>query len=104
MTDDPVNLDGRRDPAGQIATDIRRHTLKAFEADQEALRLRQEELEQQLMADRAETWTEAALKAEYLIRQYAKTAEGQDARRTKLINGALGDLARLIERDNTKVR
>jgi hypothetical protein len=51
------------------------------------------------MADRAETWTEAALKAEYLIRQYAKTAEGQDARRAKLINRALGDLARLIERD-----
>ncbi|MCF8480400.1 MAG: hypothetical protein K9H25_08220 [Rhodospirillum sp.] len=99
MTDDPVNLDGRRDAAGQMAAEIRRHSLRAFEADQDALRLRQEELETQLLAERAETWPEAALKAEYLIRQYGKTAEGQDARRAKLIDRALGDLARLVERE-----
>lgn len=99
MTDDPVELDGRRSAVGQIATDIRRHSLQQFEADQEALRLRQAELEVQLMAEPSETWPEAATKAQYLIRRYAATAEAQDARRQKLIERALSDLARLIGRE-----
>lgn len=99
MTDDPVNLDTRRSAEGRIATDNRRHSLKDFEADQRALRLRQEELEVQLLAEPAITWHEAALKAQYLIRGYAETAEASDARRQELIERALGDLAQLIEED-----
>jgi len=97
MTDDPVNLDTRRSIEGKMATEIRRHSLKDFEADQEALRKRQQELETQLLADPATTWSEAAVKAQYLIRRYAETSEAQDARRQKLIQRALGDLARMIE-------
>ena len=100
MNDDPVDLDERRSTAGRMATSIRRRSLKEFEADQESLRRRQEELETQLLAEPAETWPEAAVKAQYLIRLYAQTAEGQDARRQKLIQRALGDLARLLDRDN----
>ena len=37
------------------------------------------------------------MKAQYLIRRYSETAEAQDARKQKLIQRALGDLARLIE-------
>jgi hypothetical protein len=99
MTDEPVELDGRRSAAGKIATDIRRHALQEFEADRQALRRRQEELEAQLLAEPAENWPEAAAKAQYLIRLYAATADGQDARRKQLIQRALGDLARLIDRD-----
>jgi hypothetical protein len=99
MTDNPVDLDGRRSAAGKIATDIRRHALQEFEADREALRRRQEELEAQLLASPAESWCEAAAKAQYLIRLYAATPDAQDARRTKLIERALGDLARLIDRE-----
>ena len=99
MTDDPVDLDGRRSAAGQIATDIRRHALQQFEADRQALRRRQEELEAQLLAEPAESWVEAAAKAQYLIRLYATTADAQDARRKKLIERALADLARLIDRE-----
>ena len=101
MTDDPVDLDTRRSAEGRIATDIRRHTLKDFEADQRALRLRQKELETQLLADPASNWHDAALKAQYLIRRYAETAEARDARRQELIERALGDLARLIEEKGT---
>lgn len=97
MTDQPVALDGRRSAAGQIATDIRRHSLQEFEADQEALRLRQAELEAQLLAEPSQTWPEAAARAQYLIRRYAATAEARDARRQKLIEQALADLARLID-------
>ena len=43
MTDDPVELDTRRSNEGMMETEIRRHTLKDFEADQAALRSRQED-------------------------------------------------------------
>lgn len=100
MTDDPVNLDTRRSAESRMATDIRRHSLRDFEADQRALRLRQEELEVQLLAEPAANWREAALKAQYLIRRYSETAEARDARRQELIERALGDLARLIEEES----
>ena len=99
MTDDTINLDQHRGTAAKMATEMRRHSLKEFEADQEALRQRQEELEAQLLAQPAETWAEAAAKAQYLIRRYASTAEAQDARRKQLIERALGDLARLVARE-----
>ena len=99
MTDDPVKLDARRSSEGMMATEFRRHALKDFEADQAALRLRQGDLEAQLLAEPARTWQEAAVKAQYLIRRYAETSEAQDARRQKLIQRALRDLARLIERE-----
>lgn len=100
MSDDPVDLDERRSTAGRIAADMRRHSLKNFEAEQEALRHRQEELEAQLLAEPAETWVDAAVKAQYLIRLYASTTEGRDARRQKLIEQALGDIARLMDRES----
>lgn len=99
MTDDPVDLDARRSAESKIATEIRRHALRDFEADQAALRLRQEELEVQLLAEPASNWHEAAIKAQYLIRRYSETAEAQDARRQDLIERALGDIARLIEEE-----
>lgn len=95
--DDPVDLDGRRSAAGKMATELRRHSLRDFEADQEALRRRQEELETQLIAEPAVTWPQAAVKAQYLIRLYAATPEAQDARRQKLVERALADLARLLD-------
>jgi hypothetical protein len=99
MTDKPVDLDQHRGAAGKMASEMRRHCLKEFEADQAALRRRQEELETQLLAQPSETWPEAAAKAQYLIRRYAATAEAQDGRRKQLIDRALGDLARLIENE-----
>ena len=80
-----------------MASEIRRHTIRDFEADQRALRLRQEELETQLLAEPSRTWPDVAAKAQYLIRLYAATPDAQDARRQKLIEGALGDIARLLD-------
>ena len=102
MNDKPVDLDDRRSTSERMATNIRRHSLKEFEADQESLRRRQEELEAQLLAEPAVTWPEAAAKAQYLIRLYSKTPDGQDIRRQKLIERALGDLARLIDDDGER--
>ena len=97
LREDPVSLDTRRSAEALMAADIRRHSIKDFEADQSQLRKRQEELETQLLAEPARTWHEAAARAQYLIRRYAETAEAQDARRQKLAARALADLARLME-------
>jgi len=97
MTDDPVDLDERRGMAAQQATEMRRQRLHEFQADQAALRRRQEELERLLLAAPAETWPEAAAKAQYLIQLFAATPEAQDPRRKELIAHALEDLSRLCD-------
>ena len=98
MSDDPVDLDEHRSSAAQIATDFRRQRLHEFQVDQTALRRRQEELEKLLLAAPAETWPEAAAKAQYLIQLFAATSEAQDPRRKELIAHALDDLTRLCDR------
>ena len=99
MTEDPVDLDEHRGMAAQKATDIRRERLHQFQEDQLTLRRRQEELEQHLLAAPAQTWPEAAVKAEYLIQLFAETLEGQDPRRKELIAHIMEDFTRLRERE-----
>jgi hypothetical protein len=96
MTDKPVDLDEHRGMAAQKETEIRR-LLHEVQADQTALRIRQEKLESFMAAAAATTWPEAAAKARYLIQLYATTPDAQDPRRQKLIAGVLADLARLSE-------
>jgi hypothetical protein len=98
MTDNPVDLDEHRGMDAQKATELRRQRLHEFQADQAALHRRQEELEQLLLAAPAETWPEAAAKAQYLIQLFAATPEAQDPRRKELIAHALEDLTRLCDR------
>jgi hypothetical protein len=100
MTDDSVDLDERRGMAAQQATEIRRQRLLEFQADQAALRCRQEELEKLLLAAPAEAWPEAAAKAQYLIQLFAATPQARDLRRKELIAHALDDLTRLCDRAN----
>ena len=94
MTDSPVELDEHRGMAAQKETEIRR-LLHEVQANQAALRARQDELESFMVAEDAMTWPEAAAKARYLIQLYAATPDAQDPRRQKLILGVLADLARL---------
>jgi hypothetical protein len=94
MTDEPVDLDTRRGMAAQKSTEIRRH-LQEVQADQAALRQRQEEFETMLLAEPAKTWPEAAAKAQYLIHLFAETQDAQDPRRKVLITNTLLDLTRL---------
>ena len=94
MTDEPITLDGRRGMAAQKATEIRR-LLAEVEANEQSLRVRQEELETQLIAVAATTWFEAAQKARYLLGLFAATAVAQDPRRKMLIENVLEDFTRL---------
>jgi hypothetical protein len=94
MTDKTVELDQHRGMAAQKATDLRR-LLSEVEANEAALRLRQDELESHLLAAPAEHWQDAAEKARYLLKLFATTLAAQDPRRQKLIAAVLADFKRL---------
>ena len=99
MLENLIDLDAHRGSADQLATDIRRERLFEFLTDQEALRLQQKELEIIIMADRADSWPEAAAKAQYLIGLFAATQEAQNPLRKQLIARTLKDLSRLCSRE-----
>ena len=94
MTTQTIQLDKHRGMAAQKATEIRR-LLAGVEADQTALKARQDELETQLIAAPASTWPEAGEKARYLIGLLGATTAARDPRRKKLIANVLEDLRRL---------
>jgi hypothetical protein len=69
--------------------------LADVEANAKALRLRQDELEAQLVAAPAANWPEAAEKARYLLDLFAASLAAHDPRRQKLITAVLDDFERL---------
>jgi hypothetical protein len=95
LADGIVDLDGRRGMAAQKATDKRRQRV-AVEADLSALRARQGELEQFLLAGPATDWSEAVAKARYLLILFAQTPAAEDLRRARLIADVFADFERLL--------
>ena len=93
----PTTLDQRRGMAAQKATELRR-LLANVEANEKALRLRQDELEARLLAAPAANWREAAEKARYLLKLFASSPSAQDPRRQKLIAAVLRDFERLARK------
>jgi len=96
MTDKPIDLDQHRGMSAQKATGLRR-LLAEVESNERTLRLRQDELETQLLAAPAATWHDAAEKARYLLNLFATTLGAQDPRRQKLIAAVLADFKRLSD-------
>lgn len=94
MTDETVDLDKRRGMTAQKETRLRRLHAEVRE-QRDALRARQEALEEQLVAAPAENWEEAAEKARYLLNLFAGSVDAQDPRRQKLIAAVLADFSRL---------
>ena len=94
MTDKPIDLDQHRGMSAQKATGLRR-LLAEVESNERTLRLRQDELETQLLSAPAANWHDAAEKARYLLNLFAATLGAQDARRQKLIAAVLADFKRL---------
>jgi hypothetical protein len=94
MTDKTVNLDRHRGMGAQKATELRR-LLADVEANEKALRLRQDELESHLIAAPAANWQEAAEKARHLLNLFDALQITQDPRRQRLIAAVLADFSRL---------
>jgi hypothetical protein len=99
MTEKPVELDTRRGMAAQKATELRR-LLSEVSTNEQALRARQQELEDQLLASASLSWEEAAEKVRYLLSLFASSPAGQDPRRQMLIARVLEDLVRLTAQKN----
>lgn len=93
--DDSIELDAYRGMVARKATDLRRLRLEV-QTDEAALRVRQEALEQMLVALPAEGWPEAVEKARYLLGLFAETQEAQEPRRRRLIAEVLVDFERLL--------
>jgi hypothetical protein len=100
MTIGTVELDERRGMAAQKATELRR-LMSEVAANEELLRSRQKELEEQLLATPATTWADAADKARYLLSLYASSPAAQDPRRQMLIARVLEDFVRLSSPETT---
>lgn len=94
MTDKTIDLDEHRGMSAQKATKLRR-LLADVDANEKALRLRQAELESQLLSAPAANWHEAADKVRYLLSLFAATPAGEDPRRKLLIAAVLADFNRL---------
>src|ERR1700758_5113478 len=96
MIDKTIDLDKRRGMAAQRETRLRRLHAEVRE-QRDALRARQDALEEQLVAAPAESWEDAAEKARYLLNLFAASIDAQDPRRQKLIAAVLDDFTRLAE-------
>ena len=94
MTDKTIDLDQRRGMVARKAKDLRR-LLADVEANEKALRLRQDELETHLLAAPAANWDEAGEKACYLLNLFAATLAAQNPRKRKLVAAVLADFKRL---------
>jgi hypothetical protein len=95
LTDKTIELDQHRGMAAQVVATKLRRLLADLEANEKALRLRQDELESHLLAAPAASWHEAAEKARYLLNLFAATLAAEDPRRQKLIAAVLADFKRL---------
>jgi hypothetical protein len=100
MTKQTIELDMRRGMAAQKATELRR-LMSEVASNEELLRSRQKELEEQLLATPATTWADAADKARYLLSLYASSPAAQDPRRQMLIARVLEDFVRLASPETT---
>jgi hypothetical protein len=94
VTDKPIDLDQHRGMSAQKATGLRR-LLAEVESNERSLRLRQDELETQLLSAPAANWHDAAEKARYLLNLFGATLGAQDPRRQRLIAAVLADFKRL---------
>lgn len=102
MTDDPIDLDGRRSVAGQRASEMRRRPANSQPPLTLPPQPRIESLEDQVLAEPARTWAEVMKKWQFLLDRCATTPEARDERIQKLIKHALGDMERLREREERK--
>lgn len=102
MTDDPIDLDGRRSVAGQRASELRRRPANSPPPLTLPQQPHLESLENQMLAEPARTWADVLNKWRFLLDRYAATPEAGDERIQKLIKRALGDMERLKKREERK--
>jgi hypothetical protein len=102
LTDDPIDLDGRRSAAGQRESEMRRRPANSQPSSARAPLAHLESLEEQMLAVPPRTWVEVMEKWRFLLDLYAATPEAADDRIQKLIRRAVGDMERLSKSEKRK--
>ena len=99
MSDKTIDLDQHRGMEAQKATELRR-LLADVEANERALRLRQDELQAHMVAAPAANLGEAVEKVRYVLGLYTTSLATEDTRGRTLVAAVLEDLERLTRRPN----
>jgi hypothetical protein len=99
MSDKTIDLDQHRGMKAQKATELRR-LLADVEANERALRLRQDELQAHMVAAPAANWGEAVEKVRYVLGLYTTGLASEDTRGRALVAAVLEDLERLARQLN----
>ena len=99
MTDEPIDLRGRRTPAERISVEMRLGAANDPLPIVADFRPDPESLEDQLLAEPARTWGEVMEKWRFLLQRYSSTPDAEDERTQKLIRRAIADMERLRGRE-----
>ncbi|MBI2256192.1 MAG: hypothetical protein HYU58_16335 [Proteobacteria bacterium] len=92
MPPDSVDLDGHRSGAEQQATEQRRQ-LEAVRQDQGRLKQRQSAFDAFISAGPAQSWPEAAARAQYVIQLLMDTYGVRDPRQRELVTRVFSDFS-----------
>ncbi|WP_143028574.1 hypothetical protein [Ruegeria marina] len=102
VTDNPIDLDGRRTEAGRHETEMRRRPASDAPSWVRSAQPHLGSLEDQMLAEPARTWVEVMEKWRFLLERYSATPAAHDERIQKLIRRAIGDMERLRKREERK--
>ncbi len=97
MTDETLSLDKYRSTDAQQQTMARRQRLELTPASPDECDEMRERLESYTSAPYAESWSEAATMAIYLLRLFAMADESQEPARRRLIAKVIEDLSQLSD-------
>lgn len=102
MTDDPIILDGRRSAVGRRGSEMRRRPANDQPLAQPSPQPQLGSLDDWMLAEPARTWLDVMEKWRFLLDRYAATQEAEDECVRTLIERALGDMDRLLKREERK--
>lgn len=99
VTDEPIDLDGRRTEAGRNVTEMRRRSANdaPYLVPLEQPHLHR--LEDRMSVEPARTRVEAMAKLRFLLERYSATSAARVERIRKLIRRAIGDIEALRTRE-----
>ncbi|MEL6295085.1 MAG: hypothetical protein AAFR10_12550 [Pseudomonadota bacterium] len=104
MTEKPIDLDGRRTPTEKLLTESRRQKASDHPPAAANDQKKNDNLEDQMLAEPAQQWIELMKKWQFLLERYSSTPDADDERIQKLIRRAIGDMERLRKREERKKR
>lgn len=102
MTNDPIDLDGRRTAADRHDSEMRRQYANGSPPLVRLAQPHLQSLEDQMLAEPARTWIEVMEKWRFLLDRYSSTPDAGDERIQELIKCAIRDLERLRKREERK--